>query len=91
MIDIKKLPVGTIARSDTNRFVVLAKDEIYFTVYSEEENFPMKIKTKKLFVNPLFQPSEIINMELTKISIFPKQFQKLVQKAIKEWLSKSNK
>lgn len=91
MIDIKELPVGSVAISDTNRFVVLAKDVIYFTVYSESENITMKIKTKILSVNPLFQPSEIVNMEETKISIFPKQFQGLVQKAIKEWLSKSNK
>lgn len=90
MIDIKKLPVGSIAISDTNRFVVLAKYKNYFTVYSEKENITMKIKTKKLLINPLYKPNEILNMQETKISIFPKEFQSLVRKAVEKWLNNSN-
>lgn len=61
MIDIKELPIGSIGVSDSNRFIVLAKDTNTVTVYSEKEGFTMKIETKKLFVQLLFQPDKTVN------------------------------
>ncbi len=91
MLDLKSLPVGTIAINirTKNRYVVLMKNQNRVTYYSDKEGFALKIKTKPLSVNIEFKPESKYSA-VTRIEDIPKEIytdeqNKFIEKALKKW------